>query len=222
MRASLTHPIHVIDFEGSPVSGIVEFGIATLENGRITHSHSRLCRALNSIPWEETLVHGISTDETLTEPPFSAEWERFSGLRQTGPLSAHNARFEDMLLSSTWQLTQLSPNFIDPRKPLSTWGPWLDTCALYRRLYPSAPSHKLGSLIELFDLQDELDEVAREHCPPARRVYHAALYDAIAAALLIVRLLRCPEFSNVSLPWLIAHSSASARQLRETQQLELF
>jgi DNA polymerase-3 subunit epsilon len=40
----------------------------------------------------------------------------------------------------------------------------------------------------VFQEQHRLDEWAAVHCPETRRKYHCALYDALASALLIVRL----------------------------------
>ncbi|HQY06789.1 MAG TPA: 3'-5' exonuclease, partial [Lacunisphaera sp.] len=84
-------PIHFIDFEGSAASGILELGVVTLLGGEITATHTRLCRATGPVAVDDTKVHGLSADGLASQAYFAAEWERFAGLRATGPLAAHFA-----------------------------------------------------------------------------------------------------------------------------------
>ena len=55
---------------------------------------------------------------------------------------------------------------------------------------PHLPSYKLNSLVATMGLQATLDEFASEHCPPERCRYHCALYDALAAAILLLHLVQ--------------------------------
>ena len=61
MRWAAT-PIHFIDFEGSAASGILEFGVVTLQGGGIAATHTRLCRATGPVAADDTKVHGLSAD----------------------------------------------------------------------------------------------------------------------------------------------------------------
>jgi DNA polymerase-3 subunit epsilon len=202
--------IHVLDFEGGRRSGIVEFGIATLAAGRITATHTRLCAPTGPVTPAESALHGIAEADAARTAPFSTEQELFVNLRQTGPFAAHHAPVERGLLRHTWPVPPASPDFAaanpDVAPHLSDWGPWLDTRRIYERLYPSLPNYQLSELIQTFRLVDELTALAAKHCAPNRRRPHCALFDALAAALLLAYLAREPAIAAAPLSWLMAQS----------------
>jgi DNA polymerase III epsilon subunit-like protein len=202
--------IHVLDFEGGRRSGIVEFGVATLLDGRITATHSRLCAPAGPVTPAESAVHGIAEADAARAEPFSAEQELFVNLRQTGPLAAHHAPVERNLLRHTWPVPPASPDFAASQPAtaprLAEWGPWLDTRRIYEHLYPGLPNYQLSELIKIFALTDELSALADAHCAPHRRRPHCALFDALAAALLLARLQREPAVAAAPLAWLFAQS----------------
>ena len=119
-------------------------------------------------------------------------------MRQTGPLCAHNASVEDALLRSLWSYPRQSPDFTEATKSVASWGPWLDTLHIYRQLYPQLESYKLQDLIDLFDLKPELEDKAKLYCPVNRMGFHCALYDALACALLLLRLFSQPELKKIN------------------------
>ena len=203
-------PIHVIDFEGNRQSGIVEYGVATLRGQRLDSTFTGLCRPVGTISDFERNQHRIDEDSLQDCKPFDAQWELFSKLRQEGVFCAHNASVEDGLLRSVWPCPGISTDFFDLGEAAKlTWGPWLDTLWVYRRVYPDLESYHLETLIGLFGLQAKLDELAEVDCPAGRRQYHSALYDAIASALLLARILEEPDFKMISLHWLLRQSQAS-------------
>ncbi|RXK55009.1 3'-5' exonuclease [Oleiharenicola lentus] len=215
-------PIHFIDFEGNATSGILEFGVVTLLAGEITAAHTRLCRATGRVSADDTKVHGLSADGLASQEYFAAEWERFAGLRATGPLAAHFAPVENSLLRKVWPYPREVPDFARPGKISTEWGPWIDTGRLYPQLFPQAGSFRLEDLVMRQGLPGELEAAARRHCPPERRRYHAALYDALAGALLLASLLKRPEFSTATLPWLLQMSTADGEKRSALQQGDLF
>jgi DNA polymerase-3 subunit epsilon len=215
-------PIHFIDFEGGASSGIVEFGVVTLQAGRIGATHTRLCRAIGRIREEDSAVHRLSARDVENEAPFSTEFDFFAGLRETGPLAAHFAGTENGLLKSVWPYPRTSPDFARPGCQLADWGPWIDSGRLYAELYSKTESRQLQFLVAAGGLQAELDALALAHCPAARRFYHAALYDALAGALLLLGLLRKPEFADATIPWLLQLSTADAQKRAGLQQGDLF
>lgn len=215
-------PIHFIDFEGNATSGILEFGVVTLRDREITGTQTRLCRATGRVSPDDTKVHGLSAEGLVTEAYFAAEWEHFSGLRATGPLAAHFAPVENSLLRKVWPYPNQVPDFARPGKTTTEWGPWIDTGQLYPQLFPQLGSLRLADLIVRCDLQAELDEITRKHCPPERRHYHAALYDALAGALLLRALMRRPEFAEATIPWLLQMSTSDADKRGALQQGQLF
>jgi DNA polymerase III epsilon subunit-like protein len=210
--------IHVIDFEGCLRSGILEFGVATIFGGRIVQTRTRLCRPLGRIEESDIAVHRIRPSEVADAPLFSEEWRYFSDLRGTGALAAHFAGAENHLLKSVWPYPPPSPDFSSPGRLVNEWGPWIDTGRLYGNLFPELNSANLQNLVARFDLQEELEGLAEEHCPAARCAYHAALYDALAAALLLTNLLQREELCGATLPWLHAMSCSPGRRDRLAQQ----
>lgn len=215
-------PIHFIDFEGNATSGILEFGVVTLHGGEIAGTHTRLCRATGRVSADDTKVHGLSAEGLVTEAYFAAEWERFAGLRATGPLAAHFAPAENSLLRKVWPYPRESPDFARPGRTATEWGPWIDTGRLYPQLFPQLGSVRLEDLVAREGLQAELAAAARRHCPPARRRYHAALHDALAGALLLRALLHRPELAAATLPWLLQMSTPDGDKRDALQQGSLF
>jgi len=202
--------IHVLDFEGSRRSGIVEYGVATLTRGEITAVHTRICAPAGPVPVAESALHGIADADLAGAAPFSAERDFFAQLRQSGPLAAHHAPVEKGLLRRTWPVPPASPDFtaanpaFAPR--LTDWGPWLDTRRIYERLYPALPNYQLMDLIQSFALNERLSAAAANYCPANRRRPHCALFDALAAAFLLARLAEEPTLAAAPLAWLFEQS----------------
>ena len=220
-----THvPIHFIDFEGSIASGILEYGVVTLHGGMVSETQTRLCRATGNVRAEDEAVHGISAQAVEKAAPFANEFGRFGTLRASGPLAAHYAQAENSLIKSVWPYPRVSPDFsrVDQGRSIADWGPWIDTGRIYAELFPQLKTGKLAELVTAFGLQEELDTLAAEHCPADRKKYHAALYDALAAALLLIALGRRPEFARMTVPWLLQTSTANPEKRAALQQDELF
>lgn len=217
----VTTPIHVIDFEGSRQSGIVEYGVATLAGRSITATFSRICAPVGTISDLDRSHHGINEEMAQAHATFDEEWSLFSRLREEGPFAAHNVAVEAGLLATVWPYPKKCPNFAEPEIRAADWGPWLDTLRLYRRIYPDMESYGLEALVHDFGLQAELDRQADLSCPKGRRRYHCALYDAMASALLLARLFSEPELESASLRWLILQSAASESGRESMGQQEL-
>ncbi len=203
-------PIHVLDFEGGRRSGVVEYGVATLHQGRIIATHTRLCAPAGPLAAAESAVHGLAEADIARAEPFAAEQALFARLRQTGLLAAHHAPIERALLRRTWPVPPAAPDFsaADPvaAPRLADWGPWLDTRRIYETLYPALASYQLMDLVQTFVLTGELAAAALRYCPNHRRRPHCALYDALAAALLLNRLAREPNVAGAPISWLLAQS----------------
>ena len=218
----IEQPIFFVDFEGSRVSGVLEYGIVGLLRGEIVQANTRLCRATGTVRPEDTAVHGLSGEMLGARPPFADEWELFAGLREQGPLAAHYAGVENALLKSVWPYPRNSPDFARDGERVIDWGPWVDTARLYGQFYPALDSGALESLVHACGLQLELDLVAGQYCPSDRCRYHSALYDALAGALLLGRLARDPQVAELSTMQLLALSTLDPRKRDSVQQTELF
>ncbi len=215
-------PIHFLDFEGSLTAGILEYGVVTLQDRAITGLDTRLCRPLGRIRAEDTAVHGLTAEGLADCAPFADDFATFAAWRAQGPFAAHFAGAENSLIKSAWPYGRTAPDFSRPGETTVEWGPWIDTGALYRQRLPGAATLKLADLVAACGLQDSLDRLAAELCPPARRSYHAAPYDALAGALLLLALAADPDCAQLTLPELLVRSTLDGGRRDEMRQGSLF
>jgi DNA polymerase-3 subunit epsilon len=159
-------PIAVIDFETTGISPgqgarATEVAIVLLEGDRVVDRFQSLMNAGVRVPSFITQLTGITNAMVATAPPATrvmAEAARFVG---DAPMVAHNAAFDRKF----WQ-AELARADVPAEQPFAC------TVLLSRRLYPEAPNHKLGSLVDYHGL-------------PRFGAAHRALADAeVAAALL--------------------------------------
>ena len=215
-------PIHFIDFEGSRASGVLEYGVVTLRGGRVVEARTRLCQATGRVDAQDTAVHGLRAAALAGLAPFADDWDFFADLRERGPLAAHYAGVENALLKSVWPYPRQSPDFARVGEHLIDWGPWIDSARLYAQFYPGLDTGRLEALVAACGLQAELDALAAAHCPPSRRRYHAALYDALAGATLLAALAREPQLGGLTLMQLLAFSTLDPKKRDALIQDELF
>ncbi len=216
------HLIHFLDFEGSTVSGVLEYGVVTMRGPEILATSTRLCRPSGRVRAEEVAVHGIEAAAAAATPPLADDFERFVAWRAAGPWAAHFAQAENTLIKSVWAYGRRAPDFGRDQGVTNEWGPWVDTGRLYPQLYPALKSAKLGDVIAAMGLQEELNAAAKEHCPTDRCHYHAALYDALAGAVLLRRLAWEPEVAKQSLAWLLRMSTLDLQKREAMTQGDLF
>lgn len=200
-------PIWAIDFEGSSKLGIVEFGAAKIEGGIVTQTRTEICTPKTPLLKRDTLFTGISAPDTLGKKPFAAYADEFCRMRKNAMFAAHNAVVEDSLLRAEVPSPGIVKNFATSAES-PDWAPWLDTCVLVKNLYPALASAKLSDVVLAFGIDKELDAIAGKFCPPNRRKWHCALYDALACALIITRICSSEGFEEVSLEWLAKYSGS--------------
>lgn len=207
----------MMDFEGSPSSGVVEFGVVLLENGSITESATSLCLPVGEISLKDQGIHGIRSSDVQGLDPFANYYDRFVTYRKRGVFAAHNRHAENNFLKETWSVPPSVPDWRRGIGLSQEWGPWIDTLSIYKQLYPGLESYSLGELVDKFQLGKRLQELAESHCPPGRNKAHCAMFDALASSLLLLRL---PEEDSLvpylSLGWLLNFSNGN------TPQQELF
>ena len=162
-------PIAVIDFETTGISPgqgarATELAIVLLEKGQVVDRFQSLMKTGAWIPPFITQLTGI-TNAMVNAAPAAAEVmaqaARFVG---NAPMVAHNASFD----SKFWQAELALAGLPAPQ-------PFACTVLLSRRLYPQAPSHKLGVLVDYHGL-------------PRTGQAHRALADAEMAAALLARM----------------------------------
>ena len=177
--------IHVIDFEGNLQCGIIEYGVVTLNDGEIEHTHTGFCRPDAPIQARDILVHGLRNEMLESFPSFAEHQGLFYSLRQSGVLAAHHAPVENMLLNRYWTVVPVAESLQELPASGGSWGPWIDSRLIAQRCC-QAEDYSLGSLVQAFGLEPDLRTLATEHCPEDRRKPHCALYDALASALLLL------------------------------------
>ena len=215
-------PIHFVDFEGAIGTGVVEYGVVTLKDGAIRETKTRLCAPTAPLRPEDIEVHGLTGAQLQAQAPFADEWELFAGLRETGPLAAHFAGTENSLLKSVWPYPRTSPDFARPGEFVIEWGPWIDSARIFAQLFPKFKSSQLEALVRACGLQDDLDKSARARCPADRRRYHAALYDALAGAHLLLFLANDERVGKLSVMQLLALSVLDPVRRDSILQKDLF
>ena len=162
-------PIAVIDFETTGISPgqgarATEVAIVLLEQGQVVGRFQSLMKTGAWIPPFITQLTGITNAMVNTAPDAAqvmADAARFVG---DAPMVAHNAAFD----SKFWQAELALAGLPAPQ-------PFACTVLLSRRLYPQAPSHQLGTLVDYHGL-------------PRTGQAHRALADAEMAAALLARM----------------------------------
>ena len=160
----------VIDFETTGISPdfgdrATEVAIVVMEGDRVVDRFQSLMNAGVRIPSFITQLTGISNAMVAAAPDAAvvmAEASRFVG---STPLVAHNAAFDRKFWAA--ELARVG---------LPAPQPFACTLLISRRLYPQAPNHKLGSLVDY-------------HRLPRTGAAHRALADAEMVAALLDRIL---------------------------------
>jgi len=212
----------MIDFEGCTRSGIVEYGVATLRGAEIVATVGRYCSPTGPVWSEDTRVHGLRDEELADREPFAADWELFTGLRESGVMAAHFAGTERRLLRNVWPYPRTSPDFLRSGASQTDWGPWIDTGRLVVGLRPDLPGAGLEEVIRALGLMEELDRMGSASCPEGRAHFHCALFDALAAALVLREFGVDREGRPLSLQRLVEESTADSEKREEFRQGRLF
>lgn len=161
--------VAVIDFETtglSPAQGdrATEIAAVIMEDGKIVDRYQSLMNAGVRIPSYIEALTGIS-DAMIRKAPMAASvMQEVADFVGDYPLVAHNASFDSKFWDA--ELTHIGRG---RRQEFAC------SMLVARRLFPAAPSHKLGVLVDFAKL------------PVAGR-FHRALADAEMAASLLARL----------------------------------
>jgi DNA polymerase III subunit epsilon len=158
--------IAVIDFETTGISPAMgdratEVAIVLTENGSVVDRFQSLMNAGVRIPSFITQLTGITNEMVASAPPAETVMREAARFVGAAPLVAHNAAFD----RKYWQ-AELAHAGVDAPQPFAC------TVLLSRRLYPHAPNHKLGTLVDF-------------HRLPRTGQAHRALADAEMAAALL-------------------------------------
>lgn len=155
----LADSVVVLDFETtglSPDMGdrAIEIGAVRLQNGEIIDRFQALMNPGFKVSAFIASYTGIDNSMLAKAPPCDEVVDQFTDYIGSDNLVAHNASFDKRFLDA--ELLRIG----------RVYGGEF-TCSLLaaRRLFPSAPNHKLGTLVEYANLQSE-------------GTFHRALYDS--------------------------------------------
>ena len=149
----------ILDFETTGLSPdlgdrAIEIGAFKLEEGKVVGQFQALMnpgRPVNSFIEDYT---GITNQMLSKAAPCEEVMANFVDFIGDQNLVAHNASFDKRFLDS--ELRQISSSYV---------GQFACSLLVSRRLYPSAPNHKLGTLVNYKGIA-------------SKGSYHRALYDA--------------------------------------------
>jgi DNA polymerase-3 subunit epsilon len=155
----------VLDFETtgmSPDRGdrVIEVGAIRLEAGQVTARYQALMNPGVRINAFIENLTGITNDMVRDAPCCESVMQEFSDFIAGYDLVAHNACFDRRFLDA--ELARIGHDYS---------GEFACSMLAARRLYPQAPNHKLGTLVEYRDI-------------PTDGTFHRALADAGMTACL--------------------------------------
>ena len=161
--------VAVIDFETtgmSPETGAraTEIAAVLVRNGRVGGRYQSLMNAGARVPPFIEQLTGISNAMVRAAPPAAKVMREVADFVGAHPLVAHNASFDCRFWDA--ELGRIGKARVQA---------FACTMLLARRIYPEAPNHKLGTLVEFAGL------------PVAGR-HHRAMADAEMAASLLLKL----------------------------------
>ena len=161
----------ILDFETtglSPQLGdrAIEIGAICIKNGEIIDQFQELMNPGFRIDSFIESYTGISNAMLAKAPCCADVMRRFSDFIGDYNLIAHNASFDKRFLDA--ELGRVSRNYS---------GKFACSMLAARRLYPNAPNHKLGTLVEYVNI-------------PTDGVYHRALDDSKMTAGLWLAMLK--------------------------------
>lgn len=134
---------------------VIEIGAVKFRNGRIIEEKEWLIRPDKPIHWAAERTHRITMDMLKDSPEFREIYGEFMGFIDGAVLMAHNARFDVDFIRE-----EILRNGLDlPDVPV------VDSLRLFRKWFPTAPSHALEPLSEYLGVRGDL--------------YHRALADSV-------------------------------------------
>jgi DNA polymerase-3 subunit epsilon len=185
--AILDAEITVLDYETTgSVRGFAnepwQIGMVSLKSGKVDPGsmfESLLCVDPNR-PFNPNAPgrHAMLRDEIAVAPAPQEIWPQIMPRLTEFPLCAHNVATEK--------------KFARLMAPMHSFGPWIDTLRIARKVWPGCASYALGELMVLFDLKPKVDVLC-----PAKEA-HDALYDAVASAMLLEHLLEQPGWNDIT------------------------
>lgn len=144
-----------IDFESAGTSSgstdtPVQIGTATwspndVDDQKLTDTWMSYIHTDRKIKWAAQQVHGITKEKLNDAPKLMLLWPAIKQRLQNNIVVAHGHGTEKRFLRAF---------------PSHGFGPWVDTLHLSRAAYPALNDYSLGSLCQLFNLEQEISLLA--------------------------------------------------------------
>ncbi len=165
MNSQPANTVIVLDFETtglSPSMGdrAIEIGAVKLEEGKVIDRFQELMNPGFRVSGFIESYTGITNRMLQTAPPCDEVMDRFADFIADYNLVAHNASFDKRFLDGELNAVQRTYD-----------GEFACSMLIARRLYQSAPNHKLGSLVKYKNILND-------------GVFHRALADSEMTARL--------------------------------------
>lgn len=159
----------VLDFETTGTSSkfarAIEVGIVKMKNGKVIDTYSSLINPGSQIPYQITLLTGITNEDVLNAPYFEDIIDEIDFFISGSILVAHNLPFD---------LSFLKSEYLRAGKEIGEI-PKVCTLKLARKIYPALPSKSLGNVVKFLKIK--------------HRHVHRALGDASATAKILDKML---------------------------------
>ena len=175
----------------------VQVGMAVWRGSEITdlfrshvYSPVRITRAARA-------VHGIADHDVRKAPPLVSLWPEFKARLGGAVVVAHGMGTEKRFLRAF---------------PLHGFGPWLDTLALARAVFPDLAGHSLGEVVAALGAEEEVRAV----CPALD--WHDALFDAVACLVILRRVIERGDLSGATVGQLLAPDASAYHRRRSLQR----
>lgn len=160
---------NVLDFETTGMSPqnsrVIEVGIVTVENLKITDTYHTMVNPGRDIPYFISKLTGITNNDVIFAPYFEEVAYNIKERLEGNVLVAHNAPFDSAFLYS--ELAQCGYGDEDYQT--------LCTLKLARKLYPELPSKSLGNVAKYLHV--------------SHKNVHRALGDATVTAKIFIKML---------------------------------
>lgn len=159
-----------IDFEkaNNDSCSVCSIGISVFENNELLFSNNYLVQPPGNeyLPLH-TSIHGITADDTMTEPYFPTIWNRIRENIRGEIVVAHNgSTVEFPILKKLF-------SFYEMEKPLFTE---ICTQQLSQKLFPYLKNHKLSTLADVFNIGFN------------EKLHHNAMYDSEICGFVFIKM----------------------------------
>ncbi len=159
----------VLDFETTGLSTknskVIEIGMVKIQNGEITETFSSLINPIVPVPYQITLLTGITQDDVKNAPIFEEIADSILNFIGDATLVAHNAPFDSAFFKSEFNFAGFDVGKFE----------FICTLKIAKRLLPYLKSKSLSAL--------------RKHYGVMHKNIHRALGDAAVTAKIFLRMI---------------------------------